>query len=385
MKAQIVLGAGYGDEGKGRVVDSLCGLDRNLSVRNNKMVVRFSGGQQAGHNVVYNGIQHIHSNYGAGTLRGIPTYFTEHTTIYLNNIAKEHKILKEKGIDVPQLYIHPLARITTPYDIHANRRDKDNLEHGTCGLGVGKTMERHEKHNYKLYAIDLMNKRVFCEKLDAIKKFYDLVPTPDLQKDVTLFISNLYSEHDPLIKIADYGSLLSCDTLIFEGSQGILLDKDYGVFPHVTYANTTSKNALEVINHFGIKNSDIETFYVTRCYHTRHGNGPFHPESIDPSVFNLKDDHNEYNKYQKNFKVAKFDYSLFAHALRYDDIENTSTNKTAVVTCLDHIPDNDSLFDADKLLSGNPELGRLLLSSSVSGGLMTYIKHTIELEKNGSN
>ena len=73
---KIVIGLGYGDEGKGRTVDYLC------SQNPNSIVVRFSGGQQAGHTVMTNGIKHIFSNYGAGTLQGCPTYISEHATIY---------------------------------------------------------------------------------------------------------------------------------------------------------------------------------------------------------------------------------------------------------------------------------------------------------------
>jgi adenylosuccinate synthase len=65
----------------------------------NPIVIRYSGGQQAGHTVMYNGVKHIHSNFGSGSLRGVPTYFSEHTTIYPVTIARELKVLKGKGVE----------------------------------------------------------------------------------------------------------------------------------------------------------------------------------------------------------------------------------------------------------------------------------------------
>jgi adenylosuccinate synthase len=82
---------------------------------------------------MYNGVKHIHSNFGSGSLRGVPTYFSEHTTIYPVTIARELKVLKGKGVE-PELTIHPLAMITTPYDVYANRVDVDNLSHGNVVL-----------------------------------------------------------------------------------------------------------------------------------------------------------------------------------------------------------------------------------------------------------
>ena len=139
MKARIVLGCGYGDEGKGITTDFLC------SHASDPIVIRFSGGQQAGHTVIRDGVKHIHSNFGSGTLQNVPTYFTEHTTFYPATILRERARLKAIGIDNPFIAFHPLAKLTTPYDVFANRSCDETMSHGTCGLGVGKTMKRNEK------------------------------------------------------------------------------------------------------------------------------------------------------------------------------------------------------------------------------------------------
>src|SRR6478736_5688291 len=136
MTAKIVIGLGWGDEGKGITTDYLC------SQAVNPIVIRFSGGQQAGHTVMYDGKKHTFSNYGAGSLRGVPSYFTEHTSIYLNTMENERIILEKMGV-TPKLTVHPLAKMTTPYDVAYNRLWEKRLGHGSVGLGIAATHKRH--------------------------------------------------------------------------------------------------------------------------------------------------------------------------------------------------------------------------------------------------
>ena len=336
ISAKIVLGLGYGDEGKGITTDYLC------SQAKNPIVIRFSGGQQAGHTVMTNGQKHIHSNFGAGTLRGIPSYFSEHTVFYPATIAREMKVLNDKGIST-RLVLHPLAKMTTPYDVFDNRTDYKNLKDGSCGLGISKTMKRTESP-FKLYAIDLLDINMLKHKLLKIATHY--------YGDKKL---NLAQSHELMDffdavqridwEVRNYDFLTEFDELIFEGSQGILLDMDHGIFPHVTHANTTSKNAHEILDKLNVTKRDI--FYVTRCYSTRHGSGPFMNGKLN--LINNEEEINVYNEWQKDFKTDYLDYSKLNYALAVDDIYSNSkaTTKNLMVTCLDQLL-NDS-FNYDKL------------------------------------
>lgn len=341
MKApKIVIGLGYGDEGKGRTVDFLCSQQPDATV------VRFSGGQQCGHTVMDGEIKHVFSNFGSGSFRGCPTYFSEHTTIYPTTLLREYKILKDKGIS-PVLYIHPLASVTTPFDVLANRNCEKNLSHGSCGLGVGKTMHRQISSPYKLYAIDLLHPHKCVDKLEKIAEWYGINYSE--HKDyVDKFISALIHFK---WNIQDYSYLLGKE-LIFEGSQGVLLDMDHGVFPHVTYANTTSKNAIEICKWLSLTRCDV--YGVTRTYHTRHGNGPFNnaPVDIEPS----KDETNVFNEYQGKFKLGQLDTSLLNHAIEVDKVYSNQLNRmfTLVVTHTDELEASDELIlyttQADNLI-----------------------------------
>jgi adenylosuccinate synthase len=327
---RIVVGLGYGDEGKGRTVDFLC------SKVYKPLVVRFSGGQQCGHTVMAGGIKHIFSNLGSGTLRGAPTYFTEHTTIYPSTMQREILSLKEKGIDNCKVVIHPLANLTTPFDVLANRSCKSNLSHGSCGLGIGKTMKRQIESPYKVYALDLLNPSLLFKKMDSIGKWYGIDPN-EHKEYISIYVKAVKSmEWD----IQDYSYLRQDDiSLIFEGSQGVLLDKDHGVFPHVTYSNTTSKNAIEVCKLLGFKKCYV--YGITRTYHTRHGNGPF--EETPLNLKNTEDEINITNKFQGDFKVGKMDYELLKQAIRTEKIYSGELEPVFVlaVTCYDQWKDFD--------------------------------------------
>lgn len=316
-----------GDEGKGITTDYL------VSKADNPIVVRFSGGQQVGHTVQVNGYTHVHSNFGSGTLRGTPTYYTEHTSVYPATIGREFKVLRENGFE-PKIIFNPLTLVTTPWDVIANRRDEENLKHGSCGLGIGKTQKRNET-GFKLYAIDLLDRDVFIEKMESIRANYYGIEYDSLTQEEYFEVLDYIEALDEIQWIIEDYYYLSGYDLIFEGSQGILLDKDFGVFPNVTHANTTSKNAHEVLDILGYDFMEREIWYVTRCYTTRHGAGNFKEEPIE--LKNNENETNVFNEYQKDFKVAPLDYSLIKRALRYDNLFSEFNEKNIVVTCLDQL------------------------------------------------
>lgn len=327
MKAQIVVGLGFGDEGKGITTDFLC------SQTENSLVVRFSGGQQCGHNVCLGELNHVHSNFGSGTLRGVPSFFSEHCTFYPVTMFNEFFILGRKGIS-PKLYLHPLAKLTTPYDVIANWILERKNNHGSCGLGIGTTMKRDEL-GYKLFASDLENVNLLKIKLEEVRKYYEnFVEISGKDKNwLDEELDNFFTFLPRLpINIIDYAILQTQENIIFEGSQGIMLDQNHGIFPHVTFANTTSKNAIEICDKLGIKKREV--FYVTRCYSTRHGIG-WMPNEEQIELKNNEAEINVFNEHQKDFRIGEIDYELLNYALKIDEIYSGNIEKNLVVTCLD--------------------------------------------------
>ena len=140
-----------------------------------------------------------------------------------------------------------------------------------------------------------------------------------------------------------------------------MLDQIHGLFPHVTRSDTTSRRALELLRSIGWTGS-VDIHYVTRCYQTRHGNGPM--SSATPvQLRNADAEANVDNEFQGGFRVAELDPSLLRYALRADAAYHDGHNvrRHLMVTCLDQRPG----FSVDTLLS---ELDITFASVAVSFG-----------------
>lgn len=317
---KIVIGLGFGDEGKGATVNYLCSQFQN---KNNIIVQRFSGGHQAGHTVIHDGKHHVFSNFGSGTLQGIKTYWSNNCTVDPIGIYNEYQILKEKGI-TPKLIIHPECPITTPYDKYANLFCYKTKKHGTCGVGFGKTLERESK-NYYLKMIDIKHDFVFKTKMEMIDKHYYSINNSFLKENLSLFydaIDFIKNSND----IEMNPCLMFNKNVIYEGSQGLLLDKNIGFFPHVSN--------IDLVSLFYNLENSYETFYVTRAYQTRHGNGPMSNLDKKHNIKIKETETNKNNSQQGEFRISLLDLDLLKYSLEKC---NTIYPKTLVITCLDDI------------------------------------------------
>lgn len=342
MKTQIVLGLGYGDEGKGLTTDYLC---RQADW---PLVIRFSGGHQAGHTVVTAaGQRHVFSSFGAGSLAGAPTYWSRYCAFAPENFWKEYQALRIAAVGVtPKIYVDALAQVTTPYDVYHNRTSEKINAHGSCGMGFGATMERNELTPYRLYVQDLYYPQVLEQKLAAIGEYYrrkvhDPLLVKDLQEVVAGF-KEAVQQVLPLIEVVEEKVFLEkriyqlgFDALIFEGSQGILLDRDFGFFPNVTRAYTTSRNAMELTQNYHLPLPEI--FYITRAYQTRHGKGFLSNEGLELNYTPNPLETNVYNEWQGQQRVAPLDVDLLNYALDSDRNFSGTAPKNLVITCLDQL------------------------------------------------
>lgn len=316
MISKIIVGLQFGDEGKGLVTDYLCSQTKN------PLVIRFCGGQQAGHTVVNNKLRHVFSNFGSGTLKGIPTYWSKYCTVDPIGIVNELIILKEKGVD-PFLYIDKICPVTTPYDKVHNQNNRINNTHGTVGVGVGSTIER-EKAGYSLLFKDLFYPEILNIKLELIKDYYKQGDNHKQFKDYCHYI--IYSKN---VKLGKFLPIKKYNC-IFEGAQGLLLDQNFGFFPHVTRANTGTRNVIDM----GYK---PKIYMVTRAYQTRHGNGPMTNENIPHNIRINPDETNGEHPYQGIFRRSLLDLDLLLYGIDRDDYIKQSKDKTLIITCLDHV------------------------------------------------
>jgi len=336
-KIDIVIGLGFGDEGKGNVTNALA--------NEKSLVIRFNGGHQAGHNVHYGKQQHTFSSFGAGSLKGANTYISEFCTLNPVSFENERKVLKKKVPNLPNAFINENTMLTTPFDILEQQSSHvRNSEYGTVGVGFGTTIERNEAH-FNIYARDLFYPKVLQNKLLMINKHYYLRDifdennqamvkwmhaAMDMAKNITL-VKNLKD-------ISAYAN-----NLIFEGAQGVMLDQHYGYFPHVTRSNTTVKNVFEILEVFDksvlYNTYDITLYNVTRAYQTRHGAGPMSVTLPLKLTDDILEETNVTNKYQGEFRRVKLDYDLLKYAISCNNYElkKNVVSQKLIITCMDHL------------------------------------------------
>lgn len=335
MGIHIVIGASFGDEGKGKVTNF-------LSKKKGSMVIRFNGGHQAGHTVVQNGVRHVFSSFGSGTLNGSPTFLSKYCTMFPPAMMMEYADLIGKGV-MPVIYVDPLTMVTTPFDISLNRYDEKSRKnaHGSCGSGFGKTVERHEtlEHSHRIFAKDLSNEWVLRSKLNMLA---DITAEEHKQVDIDAFVnecincSNLIRIKPEHLVLVDGG----IKNFVFEGAQGILLDREHGIFPHVTRSHTTSANVNKMLSHYIVNSGETKIHYLCRAYQTRHGNGPLFGEGHEVKLINNENETNVTNEWQGVFRKAPLSLSLLKYALDSDlSYHHRMIERELLISHLDQLED----------------------------------------------
>lgn len=323
---KAVIGLGFGDEGKGCVTEYLCSQNPQDS-----LVVRFSGGQQAAHTVFKPDVNHVFHHFGSGTLSGCPTYWSEYCTFNPWTWWTEHRELSKKGI-VPRFYVNPSCPVTTFYDMYPKPGSRE-MEHGTCGHGIYRTKIRHPQvpitvADLLLITEDEVECGVLDEKIEAVRKFYgaDYIDH-GIYWDAVFNMKMFLNSEVWVIDRPPYA-----ENLIFEGSQGLMLDEHIGYMPHCTPSDITPRNAMKFA-HLD------EIYLVTRAYQTRHGNGPMTNEKLP-----VKPKHNEhetcvFNEFQGEFRSTVLDLDMLRHAKRegIDKVIPRDTRIHLVVTCIDQL------------------------------------------------
>jgi adenylosuccinate synthase len=361
MQAHAVIGAGFGDEGKGLITDYLVHQGRpDLT-----MVVRFNGGAQAGHTVVTpQGKRHVFSHFGSGTLAGASTFLSEHFIVNPHLFCKEVGELVSVGCEEVTVIVDPRAIVTTPYDMFINRaveRQRAGSRHGSVGVGINETVERSGHTGFKLTVGDLWDEKRTLSMLRAIREHW--VPQrlkalgicgldPETEASfasrhvIPVFMDSVSAMRARVHQADAAMASRTAKRVIFEGAQGLLLDQNRLAFmPYLTRSNTGLQNVLPLCAEMGV--DQLETVYVTRPYLTRHGAGPLPTEGVGCQMI-IKTGDAETNKsheFQGDFRTGMLDLDLAGSAIR-GDIEKWGHHKFGMmlgmnfclaVTCTDQI------------------------------------------------
>lgn len=335
-QAILIADLGYGDAGKGSIVDYL------TRVTHAHTVVRYNGGAQAAHNVITpDGRHHTFAQFGSGTfVPGTRTHLSRFTMLHPLAMLAEERHLKTLGVcdAFSRMSVDREALVTTPFQQFANRIKelaRGGARHGSCGMGIGETMSDWLTYGDKvLFAGDLKNRDVVVRKLKQMRdiKLSQLEPVLQNAPLNDAIASELHSFYDPQfieltadiyqrfaqqVKIVEPEFLRRLlnqpGTTIFEGAQGVLLDEWYGFYPYNSWSTLTFKNADTLLSENQFAGDTIKLGLI-RAYATRHGAGPFVTEDDELSS-HVHDYHNENNLWQGAFRVGHLDLVALRYAL----------------------------------------------------------------------
>jgi len=284
MSNVIIVGTQWGDEGKGKIVDLLAEFA--------DVVVRFQGGNNAGHTMVVNGEQFISHLVPSGILQKKTCFIGNGMVVDPAVLLEEINYLISKDIPVgpDNLRISERAHMIMPYHKlldHAREERKGDKKIGTTGRGIGPCYEDKATRR-GLRFVDLLETETFGEKVKSIldeKNFYlrNYLSSDTLDPDQIIDEYGKYAEHfAPYItnvSVAIHEAVKAGKQLLFEGAQGTHLDIDHGTYPYVTSSNTVSGNACCGA---GIGMKEITGIVgIVKAYTTRVGAGPFPSELFD--------------------------------------------------------------------------------------------------------
>jgi adenylosuccinate synthase len=346
MEYKIVLGHAFGDEGKGVTTQWLC--QRAINEGKKPLVIRFSGGPQAAHTISHGGVEHICSSFGSGVLLNVPTIYTSNFFLDPICFTNEMEVLESKGIKPQYSLSHIGPILITPYDVMVGISDEKVLKDGTCGKGIYPTFKRVEKTypsivNSIHIGCSEKQMRSYAERyLQVVKRFYGITKKDVNKKLEQRFIDSLLTIQKNNIKLSKH----DFDVIIYEGTQGLLLDMEHGFYPNVT----PSRVGLNGIIKQQLPLRGAEVYLVTRTYTTRHGNGytPLYEHDLDLSQ---KHETNVNNQFQGEFKTGAIETSLLNTAFNRHCIDNLvkfhELSLNLVITHMDVIK-NKFIFEENK-------------------------------------
>ena len=355
-QAFIVTGLGYGDEGKGSIVDW-------LTVEHRVNTVIRTGGPQALHRVVTSaGHEHVFSQFGSGTLRGAATHLSCNMICAPSALLREGLLLANLcGRDVfSEVTIHADCLLVTPIQAVTGRvREllRGDGRRGSVGVGVGETVRDSTKRGERaLRARDLSSPHL-GEKLRDLwqDKWSEYESSTDRASGLRepmgakvraqmALISNgdlLHQTIKEFVELAQRIRIVDDDyvtekilspsgTVVFEGSQGVLLDRVYGFYPYTTKVRSTPETSSEILTASGYR-GEVHSLGILRSYATRHGFGPFVTEDAILTKA-LPDARNHNDDWQGNFRIGHFDAVATLYATK---VCGPQAFDALVITCLD--------------------------------------------------
>jgi len=338
-KNLVVIGAQWGDEGKGKIVD--------LLTERVGAVARFQGGHNAGHTLVIDGAKTVLSLIPSGILHtGVQCVIGNGVVVSLEALFREADMLVQRGIQVyDRLKVSPNCAVILPSHIaldRARERAQGVNAIGTTGRGIGPAYEDKVARRAVRLA-DLMQRDRLAARLGEMLDFHNFVlsryfsaETVDFQRTLDELVAQA-ERIEPLL--ADVSVLLRNEmkrgtNLMFEGAQGALLDVDVGTYPFVTSSNTIAGEAAVGT---GLGPRDINAVLgIVKAYTTRVGAGPFPTELFDETGEHLSRVGHEFGAVTgRPRRCGWFDAVAMRRAVMHNSLSSLGVTKLDVLDGLD--------------------------------------------------
>ena len=341
-KTAVIVGAQWGDEGKGKIVDV---LSEDFSV-----VARYAGGHNAGHTVIINGKKFILQLVPCGILRsGCRSVIGNGVVLDPVALLKEVAALRETGVKVDgSLFVSNRAHVILPYHRMielASENAPGRVKIGTTSRGIGPTYE-DKMGRRGLRVADLLDLKLLRTHIENACHEKNMIAHA-LFNSEPLDPDKMYQEYaEASAKVAPFvcdtaallnQALAQGESVVFEGAQGTMLDIDHGTYPFVTSSSATSGGA---VTGTGVAPTAIDTVIgVTKAYCTRVGGGPFPTEALDDRGDLLRARGNEYGAVTgRPRRCGWLDLPLLRYAGMINGISWLVVTKLDVLDELDEIP-----------------------------------------------
>ena len=336
MKNTIVVGAQWGDEGKGKLVDVLA--------EKSDMVVRFNGGGNAGHTVMHAGETYKFHYMPSGMLHKKTCILGTGVVINPKDLLGEIESFTETG-HKPDLKISARAHVIFPH--HQMIDAKEGGKIGTTGRGIGPTYSQ-KASRINLRMLDIIADDAIDRIKEALKDVKDILLADEIftQDEFAAYcesVSTEYAEYGKGFKpfITDTEDLVRVakkegQAVLFEGAQGTLLDLNYGTYPFVTSSATLAAAAF--VGGGAIPGVPIRILGITKAYTTRVGEGPFPTELDGDAAVNLREAGHEYGATTgRPRRVGHLDLYALRYAIRISGIQELAMTKIDTLALVDGI------------------------------------------------
>ena len=335
----VVVGAQWGDEGKGKLVDVLA--------ERADFVVRYQGGANAGHTVVIGDTQFVLRQIPSGILHPrVTCVIGNGVVLEPENLFAELDQLRERGIDTRgRIFVSDRAHLVLPYHKLLDAASERSQKLGTTGRGIGPAYE--DKYGRRgIRVTDLRRvecaQRLLTDRVDRANRLLEMMGSGERAR---------YEDHVELLqRLAPRLLPLAADTglmvhrairggrrVLLEGAQGALLDVDHGTYPYVTSSNTTAGGAAVGA---GIGPTAVDgVLGVVKAYTTRVGNGPLPTEAESPFGERLRELGGEFGAVTgRPRRCGWFDATVVRYAARVNGLTGLAVTKLDVLDSFGEIP-----------------------------------------------